>query len=103
PSRQQTIRAALDCSHDLLEAPASPVPPAGGIRRRVRPRGGGGGPRGRQGSSWPRLSWYAVRDLQGLTPEEIQAKIRHGRSDEANPLGAMLLAENVASVRHLYS
>ena len=48
PQRQQTLRATLDWSHELL-SPVGPalVHPPGGVRRAVRRRGGGCGQRER--------------------------------------------------------
>ena len=49
PTRQQTLEAALDWSHDLLEPRrARPAAPPGGLLRRLRARGGRGGVRRRR-------------------------------------------------------
>ena len=48
PARQQTMRAAIAWSHDLLDADgAGALPPPGRLRRRLHPGGGRGGRPGR--------------------------------------------------------
>ena len=57
--RQQTLRALIDWSYDLLHRGAGPVPAAVGVRGRLDAGGGGTGVRGKRGSSrpWCSICW----------------------------------------------
>ena len=64
PARQQTLRAAIDWSYDLLEAPeAAPVRAARGLRRRLDHRGRGNRlqPGRAAGDRHPRRAYLARR------------------------------------------